>query len=64
MLEDLERRRLIDEVGNGWFIRNLLDKATQARDLRVLTTTINPGLADLVTIRSADLQRAFGELTS
>jgi hypothetical protein len=43
MLEDLERRRLIDEVGNGWFIRNLLDKATQARDLRVLTTTINPG---------------------
>ena len=64
MLEDVGRRRLIDELGNGRFIRSLLEKAGQARDVRVMTGGAEPEAADLVTIRPGDLQRAFAELTS
>lgn len=64
MLQDVGHRRLTDELGNAWFVRNLLDKASQARDVRVMTASAEPEPADLVTIRDADLQRAFAELTS
>jgi SpoVK/Ycf46/Vps4 family AAA+-type ATPase len=64
MLEDVGRRRLTDELGNGRFIRSLLEKAGQARDVRVMTGGAEPEAADLVTIRPGDLQRAFAELTS
>jgi SpoVK/Ycf46/Vps4 family AAA+-type ATPase len=64
MLEDVARRRLIDELGNGRFIRNLLDKAGQVRDVRVMTSRAEPEPADLLTIQAEDLQRAFAELTS
>src|SRR6202000_23101 len=64
MLEDVGRRRLTDELGNGRFIRSLLEKAGQARDLRVMTRGTAPGAEDLVTIQAGDLQRAFAELTS
>src|SRR6185437_4494299 len=37
MMEDVGRRRLIDELGNGRFVRNLLEKARQARDVRVMS---------------------------
>jgi SpoVK/Ycf46/Vps4 family AAA+-type ATPase len=64
MLEDVGRRRLTDELGNGRFIRSLLEKAGQARDVRVMTAGAEPGPEDLVTIHAGDLQRAFAELTS
>ena len=64
MLEDVGRRRLTDELGNGRFIRSLLEKAGQARDVRVMTAGAEPGPEDLVTIQAGDLQRAFAELTS
>ena len=64
MLEDVGRRRLTDELGNGRFIRSLVEKAGQARDVRVMTTGAEPGPEELVTIQAGDLQRAFAELTS
>ena len=64
MLEDVGRRRLTDELGNGRFIRSLLEKAGQARDVRVMTAGAEPRPEDLVTIQAGDLQRAFAELTS
>ena len=36
MLEEVGRRRITDELGNGRFVRNLLEKAGQARDVRVM----------------------------
>ncbi len=64
MLEDVGRRRLTDELGNGRFIRSFLEKAGQARDVRVMTGGAEPEPEDLVTIQPGDLQRAFAELTS
>ena len=64
MMEDVGRRRIIDELGNGRFIRNLLEKAGQARDVRVMTRGPDPAASELMTLRAEDLERAFGELTS
>src|SRR5271165_1706212 len=63
-LEEVGRRRMADDLGNGRFVRSLLEKAGQARDVRVMTGTADPGREDLVTIRSGDLERAYAELTS
>ena len=63
-LEEVGRRRMADDLGNGRFVRSLLEKAGQARDVRVLTESANPAAKDLVTIRGGDLQLAFAELTS
>jgi SpoVK/Ycf46/Vps4 family AAA+-type ATPase len=64
MLEDTGRRRITDELGNGRFIRTLLEKAGQARDVRVMGTFGDPRAEDLITIGGADLEKAFAELTS
>jgi len=64
MMEDVGRRRLIDELGNGRFVRNLLEKARQARDVRVMSRGPDPVASELMTLRAEDLERAFGELTS
>jgi len=64
MMEDVGRRRIIDELGNGRFVRNLLEKAGQARDVRVMTRGPEPAASELMTLRAEDLERAFGELTS
>jgi SpoVK/Ycf46/Vps4 family AAA+-type ATPase len=64
MFEDVGRRRLADELGNGRFVRSLLEKAGQARDVRVMGTGAEPSSADLVTLRGADLEQAFAELTA
>src|SRR5712691_7512678 len=64
ILEEVGRRRIADDLGNGRFVRSLLEKAGQARDVRVLTESANPAAKDLVTIRGGDLQQAFAELTS
>jgi SpoVK/Ycf46/Vps4 family AAA+-type ATPase len=63
-LEEVGRRRITDELGNGRFVRTLLEKAGQARDVRVMTGTAEPAPQDLVTIRASDLEQAYGELTS
>jgi SpoVK/Ycf46/Vps4 family AAA+-type ATPase len=63
-LEEVGRRRIADELGNGRFVRSLLEKAGQARDVRVMTGTAEPAAKDLVTIKGGDLQQAFSELTS
>jgi SpoVK/Ycf46/Vps4 family AAA+-type ATPase len=64
MFEDVGRRRLADELGNGRFVRSLLEKAGQARDVRVMGASDDPSSADLVTLRGGDLERAFAELSS
>ena len=63
-LEEVGRRRMADDLGNGRFVRSLLEKAGQARDVRVMTGMAEPAAKDLVTIRSGDLERAYAELTS
>jgi SpoVK/Ycf46/Vps4 family AAA+-type ATPase len=64
LFEDVGRRRIIDELGNGRFVRSLLEKAGQARDVRVMAGEAEPSPADLVTLRAGDLERAFAELTT
>jgi SpoVK/Ycf46/Vps4 family AAA+-type ATPase len=64
MFEDVGRRRLGDELGNGRFVRSLLEKAGQARDVRVMGAPGEPSSADLVTLRGGDLEHAFTELSS
>jgi SpoVK/Ycf46/Vps4 family AAA+-type ATPase len=63
-LEDVGRRRITDELGNGRFVRTLLEKAGQARDVRVMGAGGDPAAEDLITIGGSDLERAFAELTS
>jgi SpoVK/Ycf46/Vps4 family AAA+-type ATPase len=64
MLDEVGRRRITDELGNGRFVRTLLEKAGQARDVRVMGAGGDPRAEDLITIGAADLERAFSELTS
>ena len=63
-LEEVGRRRIADDLGNGRFVRSLLEKAGQARDVRVMTGTAEPAAKDLVTIRGRDVEQAYAELTS
>jgi SpoVK/Ycf46/Vps4 family AAA+-type ATPase len=63
-LEEVGRRRIADELGNGRFVRSLLEKAGQARDVRIMSGPAEPGREDLITIRGQDLQQAYAELTS
>jgi SpoVK/Ycf46/Vps4 family AAA+-type ATPase len=64
MLEEVSRRRITDELGNGRFVRTLLEKSGQARDVRVMGAGGDPAAEDLITIGGADLEKAFAELTS
>jgi SpoVK/Ycf46/Vps4 family AAA+-type ATPase len=64
MLQDVGRRKLADELGNGRFVRSLLEKAGQARDVRVMDAAEEPEAADLVTLRGGDLEQAFADLTT
>jgi SpoVK/Ycf46/Vps4 family AAA+-type ATPase len=64
MMDDVGRRRLADDLGNGRFVRSLVEKAGQARDVRVMADGAEPAAADLLTVEASDLERAFAELTS
>jgi SpoVK/Ycf46/Vps4 family AAA+-type ATPase len=64
MFEEVGRRRLGDELGNGRFVRSLLERAGQARDVRVMAGPGEPEPTDLVTLRGGDLEQAYSELTS
>jgi SpoVK/Ycf46/Vps4 family AAA+-type ATPase len=64
MFEEVGRRRLGDELGNGRFVRTLFERAGQARDVRVMGAGFDPAPADLVTLAGTDLEQAYSELTS
>jgi SpoVK/Ycf46/Vps4 family AAA+-type ATPase len=64
IFEEVGRRRLADELGNGRFVRSLLAKAGQRRDVRVMAGAAEPSPDDLVTLRGSDLEQAFAELTT
>jgi len=64
MFEEVGRRRLGDELGNGRFVRTLLERSGQARDVRVMGAGFDPAPADLVTLCAADFEQAYRELTS
>ncbi|HEY9243078.1 MAG TPA: AAA family ATPase [Streptosporangiaceae bacterium] len=64
MMEDIGRRRLADELGNGRFVRSLLEKAGRARDVRVMAGGGEPTPAELVTLEEDDLNQAGAELTA
>src|SRR6266542_3947578 len=62
--EEVARRRIVDDLGNGRFVRSLVEKAAEARDVRVMSNGRNPDPAELITIRAPDTEHAFAELTS
>ena len=64
MFEEVGRRRLADELGNGRFVRSLLERTGQARDVRVMAGSGDPAPADLITLRAGDFEHAYAELTS
>ncbi len=64
MFEDVGRRRLGDDLGNGRFVRSLLERAGQARDVRVMGTGDEPAPVDLITLCGGDLEQAYAELTT
>jgi SpoVK/Ycf46/Vps4 family AAA+-type ATPase len=64
MMEDVGRRRLADELGNGRFVRSLLEKAGRARDVRIMADGAEPSSAELVTLEASDMERAGAELTA
>ncbi|WP_174550868.1 AAA family ATPase [Actinomadura latina] len=65
--EEVERRGIIDELGNGRFVRTLTEAAARARDVRVVDaasgTPGTPSADDLVTLRAEDVEAAFAEVT-
>jgi SpoVK/Ycf46/Vps4 family AAA+-type ATPase len=64
MMKEVGRRRLADDLGNGRFVRSLVEMAGQARDGRVMVAGAEPAAADLLTLEPPDLEQAFAELTS
>ncbi|MFI9589846.1 AAA family ATPase [Nonomuraea sp. NPDC052265] len=64
LYEDVQRRGLVDELGNARFVRSLVEAAAQARDVRVVGAGGTPTTQDLVTTTTPDVTKAFGELTA
>ena len=62
--EDVTRRGILDELGNGRFVRSLVENAAQARDVRVVRGGGQPSRTDLVTVRAADVEDAYRQLTA
>ncbi|MEO3827810.1 AAA family ATPase [Actinomadura sp. B10D3] len=67
--EEVERRGIIDDLGNGRFVRSLTEAAARARDVRVVESVsasggpARPTADDLVTVRAEDVETAFAEVT-
>ncbi|MFB4301909.1 AAA family ATPase [Actinomadura sp. NTSP31] len=67
--EEVERRGIVDELGNGRFVRTLTEAAARARDVRVVGAVSSSGeparptADDLVTLREEDVETAFAEVT-
>ncbi|MGI5327264.1 AAA family ATPase [Actinomadura nitritigenes] len=67
--EEVERRGIVDELGNGRFVRTLTEAAARARDVRVVDAVASsgepaaPSADDLVTLLEEDVETAFAEVT-
>ncbi|WP_024936148.1 MULTISPECIES: AAA family ATPase [Actinomadura] len=67
--DEVERRGIIDDLGNGRFVRSLTEAAARARDVRVVESVsasgepARPTADDLVTVRAEDVETAFAEVT-
>ena len=65
--EEVCRRGIVDELGNGRFVRSLTEAAARARDVRVVGSGAwagrRPTPEELVTIRAEDVESAFAEVT-
>ncbi|GAA4504217.1 hypothetical protein GCM10023191_058160 [Actinoallomurus oryzae] len=72
--EEVSRRGIVDELGNGRFVRSLIEGAARARDVRIVgggwrhgarsaAETPEPTPEELVTIDAADIELAFAEVT-
>ena len=63
--EEVRRRGIVDELGNGRFVRSLTEAAARARDVRVMegAARAKPTADELVTLRAEDVETAFAELT-
>ncbi len=61
--EDVRRRGIVDELGNGRFVRSLIESAARARDVRIVGAGSDLTPHDLVTIGAADVELAFAEVT-
>ena len=65
-LDQVVRHGVVDELGNGRFARSLVEKAAEARDVRVVTRDSSgrrPEAAELVTVRAVDIAAACESLT-
>jgi SpoVK/Ycf46/Vps4 family AAA+-type ATPase len=62
--EDVRRRGIIDQLGNGRFVRTLAEAAGRARDVRVVGGPVMPTAIELVTVRRADVAVAYEEITA
>ncbi|MFI0355614.1 AAA family ATPase [Actinomadura sp. 9N407] len=67
--EEVERRGIVDELGNGRFVRTLTEAAARARDVRVVGDAApeagghRPTADDLVTLIAEDVEAAYAEVT-
>ncbi|MBB4933107.1 SpoVK/Ycf46/Vps4 family AAA+-type ATPase [Lipingzhangella halophila] len=64
--EQAAQREVVDDLGNGRFVRSLVEKAAEARDVRVVTADKGegqPGPKELVTVCAPDIAAAYEELT-
>ncbi len=64
LLNEVARRQLTDELGNGRFVRSLLTRAGQRRDVRIMSVSAEPPPDDLVTLAAGDIGEAYAELTA
>jgi SpoVK/Ycf46/Vps4 family AAA+-type ATPase/uncharacterized membrane protein YgcG len=64
IFDEIGRRRLADELGNGRFVRSLLARAGQQRDVRVMAAPTEPTSAQLVTLLGGDIELGYAELTT
>jgi SpoVK/Ycf46/Vps4 family AAA+-type ATPase len=66
--DEVWRRGIVDELGNGRFVRSLAESAARARDVRVVGSGVaagdrQPTADELVTVRAEDVDVAFAEVT-
>ncbi|MGH3376418.1 MAG: AAA family ATPase [Actinoallomurus sp.] len=72
--EEVSRRGIVDELGNGRFVRSLIETAARARDVRIVgggwrhgaiaaQRPPEPTPDELVTIGAVDVEPAFAEVT-
>jgi SpoVK/Ycf46/Vps4 family AAA+-type ATPase len=61
--EEVWRRGIVDELGNGRFVRSLTEAAARARDVRIVSAERPPTSDELVTLCAEDVEAAFAEVT-